>query len=78
MLEWKGLKFDRLLTSKDGYAKHQPWIISPQAAYIHTEVTLMENKKQDRQCTYNVTMRHIHATTVAVRKAKSITYSKSM
>jgi len=32
-----------LLTSKDGYAKHQPQIFSPQAAYIHTEVTLMEN-----------------------------------
>jgi len=29
--------------------------------------------KQDRQCTCNVTMRHIHAKTVAVEKAMCVT-----
>jgi len=29
--------------------------------------------QQDKQCTYNVTLRHVHATTVAVGKAMNIT-----
>jgi len=33
------------------------------------EVKINERKKQDRQCTYNVTLRRVHATTVAVEKA---------
>jgi len=32
---------------------------------------------QDRQCTYNVPLRCVRVTTVAVRKAISITYSES-
>jgi hypothetical protein len=32
-------------------------------------------KKQDRQCTYNVTMRRVHTAIVVVGKAISITYS---
>jgi hypothetical protein len=42
-----------LVTSKDGYAKHQPRIFSPQAVYIHTEVKLKENKenKTGNACT---------------------------
>ena len=31
---------------------------------------------QDRQCAYSVTVRHVCATTVAVEKAVSITYSE--
>jgi hypothetical protein len=32
--------------------------------------------RQDRQCTYNVAIRHIHATTAAVQKIISTAYSK--
>jgi len=32
--------------------------------------------RQDRQCTYNITTRHIHATTTAVEKIVSTAYSK--
>jgi len=32
--------------------------------------------KQGRQCTYNVTLRRVRATIVAVKKAISITYSE--
>ena len=32
--------------------------------------------RQDRQCTYNITTRHVHATTAAVEKIISTTYSK--
>jgi hypothetical protein len=30
----------------------------------------------DRQCTYNITMRHVHATTAAAEQTVSTTYSK--
>ena len=36
----------------------------------------MNNIKQDKQCTYNVTLRRVRATIVAVEKAKSTTYSE--
>jgi len=32
--------------------------------------------QQDRKCTYNVTFRHVGATSVAVKKAVRITYSE--
>jgi hypothetical protein len=32
--------------------------------------------KQDRQCTYNITLRRIRATIVTVKKAVTITYSE--
>ena len=41
-------------------------------------ITPRKYSKQDRQCTYYITLRHICATTVAVEKQKtiSITYSE--
>jgi hypothetical protein len=36
----------------------------------------VQNNKYDKQCTYNVTMRHIHATTVAVENNKYYTFQK--
>ena len=37
----------------------------------------INNHKQDRQCTYNLTLMHIHAAFVAIGKSVSITYSMS-
>jgi len=39
---------------------------------IRTKLSQLQHKR-DRQCTYNVTMRHICATTVAGEKAMSVT-----
>ena len=39
---------------------------------LQTETTYKAEKinKQDRQCTYNITLRHVSATTVAVESRK--------
>jgi hypothetical protein len=55
--------------------------------FLHYSVTLLQLQKlyvyirckrckQDKQCTYNVTLRRVRVTTVEVEKKKSITYSE--
>ena len=40
---------------------------------LTTRVIIVWKTKQDRQCTYNVTLRRVRLTIVAVEKAVSIT-----
>ena len=57
----RGIVHKRKLSSQTG----------SQGLHIATKYTL----KQDRQCTYNVTLRHAPASSVAAKK-KKITYSE--
>jgi hypothetical protein len=39
-------------------------------SFQNTSIKLEIKHKQDRQCTYNLTFRHVHETIVAVKKQK--------